>query len=697
MDNHLEQRLHEIALNRFTMSSFGPDQNMSEQLENNDYRFHRLFDGYVFHIPEYQRFYSWSKPHWDDLWNDLLNIISEDRDHYMGTVICKDEQKAIKTEEYTASYREYDIVDGQQRFTTLILLLKTIISDYESINPEELPEDARKRYEKLPVQNSKELFVQDPTMEPANEGYEVRNKLKLQQEDNQIFKKILSDNIETGTQSTPSQEQLVAAYQHYSDLLEELREEKSSIEYLDQIGRLLSGIQSLQFMVYTIDNQAQATLIFESINDRGKGLSNLDKTKSFLMHKVYLSRSSDPSEVTINEVQMRFGDVYRSLQTLNTEDRTSGISEDRIQRYHYIATIDRSVNSTYIKQETNRHNYTLSSGATVYLGALKWHFTRLQNGADSGPYESYPRNCIDEIDWYTRGLKRYYSHMETIGTYGNGGDYDSELNWELKKLFTLGRLGNFYPLLLALWDEYASDRLSRDELYEILQLIEVASFRIYSIADRRSDTGESKFYRLANRVANGDKDADWIISKLQSYIESLEYDFADSLRTTNAYNRFRYKDIRYLFYSYDLYLRKKGMGGAAPSLEKAVENADNDYTIEHIWPRDTSKLNLTEEEKRTHDEILHSLGNLTLATSNRGSAWGNKPYQEKRDRRAENKPDYMDSDFPMTREIPPEYETWGEDGIESRLEKIIDYAEKRWSLDAGEREPYASIRPSEIE
>jgi hypothetical protein len=562
----------------------------------------------------------------------------------------------------------------------------------------ELSETARTRYEKLPVEDSKQLFVQDPTMEPTNEGYEVRNKLKLQREDNQVFKEILREDIDETSISTPSERRLVDAYRYYEKKLKELRHNQSSIDYLHQIGRLLSGIQSLQFMVYTIQDQAQATLIFESINDRGKGLSNLDKTKSFLMHKVYLTQSAgDPSEVTIDDVQRRFGRVYRSLQTIDTRDRTSGISEDRIQRYHYIATIDRSVNSRYIDSETNRRNRTLPSGATVYLGALKWHFTQLHNGADSGPYESYPRNCIDEIDWYTDGLNRYYSHMETIATYGDEGSYDSAIGWELTKLFTLGRLGNFYPLLLALWDEYESDQLTQNELQEILQLIEVASFRIYSVADRRSDTGESRFYRLANKIATGEKQADWIISEIKDHINSLEYDFAESLRNPNAYNRLRYKDIRYLFYSYDLYLRKNGMGGAEGSLEKAVENAGNDYTIEHIWPQDTSKLELTDEEERIHEEIKHSLGNLTLAIDSRGSSWSNRSYCEKRERVDENKPDYFDSAFQMTRKIARENETWGAEQIEERLENLVNFAQQRWSLDAEEREPYASIRPSEIE
>lgn len=675
---------------------------MSEPLENNDYRLHRLFDGYVFHIPEYQRFYSWTKQHWDDLWHDLLNIVDErNRDHYMGTVICKDEETGIETEEYNTNHREYGIVDGQQRFTTLVLLVKALVSAHDSIDEEELSEQARERYEKLeegPIERCRALFVQDPTMETSNEGYEVRNKLKLQKEDNEPFKEIIQEDVEKNRLDTPSQRRLVEAYEFYEERLEELRQQQSDVGFLHQLGRLLSGIQALQFMVYTIDDKAQATLIFESINDRGKGLSNLDKTKSFLMHKVYLTGSKDdPYEITIDDVQRRFGRIYRSLQTIDDADRTSGISEDRIQRYHYISTIARSVNKRYVKHEANKHNYTLKSGATVYLSALKWHFTQLQNRADFSPYDSYERDCINEVDWYTDGLSRYYSHMETIAMYGNGGEYDADLDWELRKLFVLGRLGNFYPLLLTLWDEYETNRLSREELYEILQLIEVASFRIYSIADRRSDTGESRFYRLANRIATEDKDADYIISKLQSYIESLEYDFADSLRNPNAYSRFRYKDIRYLFYSYDLYLREKGMGGAAASLEKAVENADNDYTIEHIWPQNTSKLDLTEEEEMVHDEIKHGLGNLTLAVNSRGAAWSNLPYHVKRDRVEENKPDYMNSDFPMTRKVGREYDIWGEEQINDRLEDLINYAEKRWSLDADVREPYASIKPSEID
>lgn len=680
------------------MASDAPSQRMTKPLQNDEHVLRALFDDYVFYIPKYQRFYSWNKSQWDDLWNDLLNIIDDpDRDHYMGTVICKDEKTPRNTEGYGANYREYGIVDGQQRFTTLVLLIKAIIANLDSIDINQLSSEARQIYEQIPNEECRSQFVADQNLKPTNEGYEEKNKLKLQKDDNDIFKDILRDDVDKNTLSTPSEERLVDAYEFYESQLETLWQELSPTKFLDLIGRLLSCIQSLEFMAYIVQDRAKATLIFESINDRGKGLSNLDKSKSFLMHKIYLTRSGDdPSEVSIDLVQSRFERIYENLQTLSINERTSGIGEDRIQRYHYVSTIDRTVNRRFISSETDRRNRNLPSGGTVYLDALKWHFGNLHKGDDSGPYEEYPRHCIEEIDWYTDSLNRYYSHMETIATYGKDGDYNADIDWELRKLYALDRLGNFYPLLLTIWDKYHTGRLSGSELYEILQTIEVAAFRIYPTVTR-SDTGQPDFYKLANKTANSSVNAKWVIEKIKDHIRSHENDFEGLLRDSNAYHRIRKKDIRYLLYSYDLKLRKEGKGGAGSSIQKAAENVGNDYTIDHIWADDESKLNLAKESVEIHENVKHKLGNLTLTTGPRNSGWKNLPYEKKRERIEDEESDYMNSDFPMTRKIAREYDTWGESQITERTDELVEFANRRWSLDANEREPLASIRPSEAE
>lgn len=664
-------------------------------LENTDYTLQELFDGNVFHIPRYQRFYSWERSEWSDLWSDLTSITGSDREHYMGTVICKAEPNPVRTIDDVADYREYAVVDGQQRLTTLVLLVNAISVTYRAVNLEGLSESARAQYESLPIEVNSRRFVSDPAIELS--GKQSRFKLQLQDDDNDTFEDILRDDIDETATETLSQKRLVEAYRFYLEKLRKARSDKGTTEFLDFVEGFLETIQSLQFIVYTIESPEQATLIFESINDRGIGLSNLDKTKSFLMHKVYLTRSGErSSSVSIDGVQRRFGRIYRWMQGIVDTDRTSDIGEDQIQRYHYISWMRSAMNATYLRQETDRRNKTFRSGASVYLGALKWHFTNLQEDNDLSFYESYPRTCLEEIDQYTDSLNRYYSHMETIGTYGQDGDYNADIDWELRKIFALDRLGNFYPLLLAVWDEYDASRLSEADLHKILQLIEVASFRIYTTVSR-SDTGRNSFYNLANDIGTGEKDATWIVEKLKSRIQSKENDFESMLRDQNAYNRIRYKDLRYLLYSYELYLRSEAKGGDESSIERAAENAGNDYTLDHIWPKDTGRLSLTEAEKEIHEEYKHNLGNLTLTTGPQNSAWKNQPYPKKRDRSDEGKSDYLNSDFTMTRKIARTHKQWGKEEIEQRLDEIVDFASRRWSLDSTEREPLSIIRPASPE
>jgi len=379
------------------MDAKGSKENIIEELSNTDYTFDELFEGNVFHIPRYQRFYSWERSEWADLWNDLSNMTKNDREHYMGTVICKEEPAPILTEEGTNQYRNYAIVDGQQRFTTLIIFIKAIVSVYTAIGSEEVLQEENGERTEESVELSREKFLSDRKIRLANR--ESRFKLRLQDDDNDTFEDILREDIDETATDTPSQDRLIQAYKFYREELIEQREELSQEQFISHLDELLSAIRSLKFIVYTVDNSEQATLIFESINDRGIGLSNLDKTKSFLMHKVYLTQGENPhSGVSVNGVQKRFGRIYRWMQDILETDRVSDIGEDQIQRYHYISTIDSTVNSSYLRQETNRRNKTLRSGATVYLGALKWHFTNLHEENDLSIYDSYPRDCPDEID-----------------------------------------------------------------------------------------------------------------------------------------------------------------------------------------------------------------------------------------------------------------------------------------------------------
>ena len=85
-----------------------------------------LFADRVFRIPHYQRFYSWHRRQREDLFEDLMKLAAggADQHHFMATIVC---HRTKETRDVgAAQYRVYDVVDGQQRLTTLILLLKCI-------------------------------------------------------------------------------------------------------------------------------------------------------------------------------------------------------------------------------------------------------------------------------------------------------------------------------------------------------------------------------------------------------------------------------------------------------------------------------------------------------------------------------------------------------------------------------------------
>ena len=74
-------------------------------------------NGRTYHVPPYQRDYSWVEEHWEDLWNDLMELRPRpDATHYMGALVVEGK-----------SDREFAIIDGQQRFATLSLLVLAVI------------------------------------------------------------------------------------------------------------------------------------------------------------------------------------------------------------------------------------------------------------------------------------------------------------------------------------------------------------------------------------------------------------------------------------------------------------------------------------------------------------------------------------------------------------------------------------------
>ena len=109
-----------------------------------------------FFVPEFQRDYSWDTEQWDDLWQDIITMTDEHDEHYMGYLVLQTEDE-----------KKFYIIDGQQRFTTILLLILAAIKNIGRLVEQGVKTEDNKRR----IENLKNIYIgkEDPvTLEYDN-------------------------------------------------------------------------------------------------------------------------------------------------------------------------------------------------------------------------------------------------------------------------------------------------------------------------------------------------------------------------------------------------------------------------------------------------------------------------------------------------------------------------------------------------
>jgi hypothetical protein len=259
----------------------------SDMIEPRYANLQKLFADRVFRIPAYQRFYSWQHRQREDLFSDIEKLSASDSDqhHFMATIVCNrtGETKAIGPAEYAV----HDIVDGQQRLTTLIVLLKCIEIA--------LPEDSYDRTElaSILVKRDKNLIL-----------------LQTNNVNADLFNSFIRDGEKANKKDLKlkSDLNLVSGIQDCAKFVKDWQTKRP----LTELMRLV--LHRLGFVVFdTVDARAVYTL-FEVLNSRGLAVDWLDKTKSTLMGRSFeLSANTTVAQAAIDDLQNLWGQIYREL------------------------------------------------------------------------------------------------------------------------------------------------------------------------------------------------------------------------------------------------------------------------------------------------------------------------------------------------------------------------------------------------
>ncbi|MXX53390.1 MAG: DUF262 domain-containing protein, partial [Dehalococcoidia bacterium] len=279
----------------------------------------RLFD-----IPVYQRNYAWEEQNLEDLWEDLYYLDSA-KQHYYGTVLLK---FSGQTKDLVQTYSRFDVIDGQQRITTALILMREIISQMKDVPDEKFGGAAS--------------ALEDQYLKLG-----VHYKLNPLGEDEDFFQKFIIDNLNNPQPQTQSQHRLKGAKEFFRDRLNSEKGRQSTDNFIVFLVQMKQKIDELQLIRYDVESDADAIRIFETVNDRGRPLSNLEKTKSFLMHTSYLGMQDEQHMAgRLKELNDYFSQIYRHFDDVSETEHMDRLrlESDDVQRYHYInyiSTIDR--------------------------------------------------------------------------------------------------------------------------------------------------------------------------------------------------------------------------------------------------------------------------------------------------------------------------------------------------------------------
>lgn len=288
-------------------------------------------EGTKFIVPEYQRPYRWEKDQCETLWNDIIEIFGNGKnieEYFLGSIVT-----------YQNNKDELEIVDGQQRITTFILLFRAFYECFESEDYKgDFPQDFGKciwEYEREKGLNYKKTHLE--------------SKVAIDSDLNSL-EKILSKTIDDKTLKQDSF--YVKNYSFFYEKLKKLKSDKSMS--WENFCNFILG-RKLFVLLIICDSQDSAMTIFNTLNSRGLPLSNADILKA----NIYKYKKNNKEDTH------SFTQSWQSLETLTEESKEiKNVDFFFLQYMHIIRAINKDYDTTtlsmldfFTKKDTKKKYY----------------------------------------------------------------------------------------------------------------------------------------------------------------------------------------------------------------------------------------------------------------------------------------------------------------------------------------------------
>lgn len=563
-------------------------------------RIYDLFNNRYFEIPKYQRGYSWDRQNVRDLFEDVREAIESGFSHYLGTVVLF---------EGVPQGEHYFVVDGQQRLATISLIISEITH----------------RLPKADADFHRRFYIREKT------DY----RFKPLGRDKQYFENLLERVVPNP--ENKSQRLLKDAYEEIGYELDRTKDMQT----------LMKAIGRLEIMEFVEKSEGDAIRIFQTVNDRGKPLTNMEKAKALLVYysNRYLSKKLDGN---INNAFGEIFELYDDIKQIADDEnirliRSKDFDEDNIMRYHFVSfsNDDYDVTAPYV------------------LSFLKRNLGAFRSNNQFNEMEAFISQYVDNLLNFFEALKSIVGRVRRDSKY-------------YKVFVVLGPSATLYPLMVKLEILGRLDKdiptLNRGDggKYTFFDLLELIDVRVYKTRGTNPRADISKYAYDLNDNFTDEDIRDWLLRFNETWMPQSHF---ESNMKSNVYIN---AALPYMFLNYCEHFEDEQY-----SLDDIKRYMAKSPTIEHILSQQPTfpPSSAGFQNETDFADTEHHLGNLTWLEKRLNSEARNHNPQEKTKI-------YDKSSFKMTKRLSSDIGAnsgvFNKSSIENRTKEIYDYAQDRW-------------------
>nr|BFF37741.1 DUF262 domain-containing protein [Tenacibaculum mesophilum] len=506
-------------------------------------------------IPRFQRPYSWDREHIEDFWNDSIRESSGD--YFIGSMVV-----------YEITEDTFGVVDGQQRLTTITMLLGVLREAFKSIGEESLAKGTQSMIERADLNDELNFVLQTESSYPF--FHENVQKFDDSEVTNVPAKKE-EEQIKKGFDTLMS---LVNAELNSIETSTTITKEDKKEQKIKRLKEIRDKILNLKVIYIELGNEDDAYIIFETLNTRGKDLRVSDLVKNHL------------------------------TKMLPKKNKSVDLSKDKWTESRTI--IEGS--SADLNMDSFLHHFWLSK---YEFTTQKKLFKSLKQTVKKNNAKEFLNDIFNESKIYRETLDISYK------------DWKKEENELKNSLFALNvfRVKQQIPMLLAVMREYEKGTLKLKRVKDIVSAIEKFHFIFTAVTSQRSSGGISFMYayharQLGQADVNSKTNAlDELKTKLRDKLPSKDEFIANfiELHYSSTYTKEK-PLIKYILTKYDNHYSSKNQTGTAINYDL--------MTIEHIHAEKDSSKNIELND-------IGKIGNLLLMEETLNGKLGNKPFATK--------------------------------------------------------------------